>query len=401
MRLNLTLFFLLLISFSSNAQQLTGIWRGYFSSSTGMYREGFKEETYKYEIQLDQQANNSVKGVTYSYKSTVFYGKAELNGIYTPSSKSLIIKEIRLVDLKIGDKSEPCLMTCYLDYTKIGKLEVLEGTFISTNVKDKGDCGSGKVYLEKVPTSDFKKEDFLLKTKPGKSTQTLSKLTDKKRVSPQNTSKAPVTGKPGAAVKNNTRAKTPQPKTSPIPAPVQKPVVKTPAPIAKKPSPQNGSPAKTGPVKPAERVPEQLVTSKPAEAVSTPRQEEQKHKAPIPKVLIERENRLVRTITTSEENIQINIFDNGTIDNDTISLYHNNVLMISNAKLDIRPLTLKIKCSKTDNRHELVMVAENLGEIPPNSAMMVITAGKERYEVFLASDEQRNAKVVINYVPKE
>lgn len=393
----MTLFFLLLISFSSNAQRLTGIWRGYFSSSTGMYREGFKEETYKYEIQLNQQANNSVKGVTYSYKSTVFYGKAELNGIYTPTSKSLIIKEIRLVDLKIGDKSEPCLMTCYLDYTRIGKLEVLEGTFISTNIKDKGDCGSGKVYLERVPTSDFKKEDFLLKTKPGKSTQTLSKLTDKKKATPQNTAKTPATGKkPVPAVKNNAVAK--------VPATVKKPVVKTPATIAKKQSPQNSSPAKTGPAPPAKptgRVPEQLVKSKTAEAVPTPRQEDQEHKAPIPKVLVERENRLVRTITTSEENIQINIFDNGTIDNDTISLYHNNSLMISNAKLDIRPLTLKIRCSRTDNRHELVMVAENLGEIPPNSAMMVITAGKERYEVFLASDEQRNAKVVINYVPKE
>ncbi len=37
----------------------------------------------------------------------------------------------------------------------------------------------------------------------------------------------------------------------------------------------------------------------------------------------------------------------------------------------------------------------------PNTALMVITAGKERYEVFLSSDEQRNAKVIINYVPKE
>jgi len=165
MRLNLTLFFLLLISFSANAQKITGIWRGYFSSSGGLYREGAKEETYKYEIQLNQQSNNSVKGVTYSYKSTIFYGKAELNGIYTPASKSIIIKETRLVDLKIGDKSEPCLMTCYLDYTKIGKLEVLEGTFISTNVKDKGDCGSGKVYLERVTASDFKPEEFLLKKK--------------------------------------------------------------------------------------------------------------------------------------------------------------------------------------------------------------------------------------------
>lgn len=400
----MTLFFLLLISFSTNAQQLTGIWRGYFSSSTGMYREGFKEETYKYEIQLDQQANNSVKGVTYSYKSTVFYGKAELNGIYTPTSKSLIIKEIRLVDLKIGDKSEPCLMTCYLDYTKIGKLEVLEGSFISTNVKDKADCGSGKVYLERVPASDFKKEDFLLKTKPGKSAQTLSKLADKKTVTPKNAAKTPPVARPNPTVKNNVTKKVPAPRIPPVQAPVKKPAAKPTETTAKKSLPQKSTPSKTSPAvspRPTDRVPEQLVKSKPAEAVPTPRQEEQEHKAPIPKVLIERENRLVRTITTSEENIQINIFDNGTIDNDTISLYHNNTLMISNAKLDIRPLTLKIKCSKTDNRHELVMVAENLGEIPPNSAMMVITAGKERYEVFLASDEQRNAKVVINYIPKE
>ena len=46
------------------------------------------------------------------------------------------------------------------------------------------------------------------------------------------------------------------------------------------------------------------------------------------------------------------------------------------------------------------MVAENLGEIPPNSALMVITAGKKRYEVFLISNEQRNAKVVIEYKPE-
>jgi Fe-S cluster assembly iron-binding protein IscA len=126
---------------------------------------GEREETYKYEIQIEQQSNNGIKGVTYSYKSTVFYGKAELQGIFTNGTGSLLIKETKLVDLKIGDKSEPCLMTCYLDYTKIGKMEVLEGTFISINPKDKSDCGSGKVYLERVANSDFKKEDFLVKKK--------------------------------------------------------------------------------------------------------------------------------------------------------------------------------------------------------------------------------------------
>lgn len=409
MRLNLTLFFLLLISFSANAQKITGIWRGYFSSSSGAYRDGIKEETYKYEIQLDQQGNNSVKGVTYSYKSTIFYGKAELNGIYTPASKSIIIKEIKLVDLKIGDRSEPCLMTCYLDYTKMGKLEVLEGTFISTNVKDKGDCGSGKVYLERVTASDFKPEEFLLKKK--KSTDP-AKLVSK--VIAQGKSGLSKSGKTATTpaltkkpvTKNNLAAKTP----------VKKPVVTTPpstkkttakvtAPVVKKTVPKpiitgNNKPIRKA-EKPADRIPEKLVNANKAEAVITPTPENLARRIPIPKVLVERENKLVRTITTSEENIQIDLYDNGIIDNDTISVYHNNELILSNRQLNYTPITIRVKCSKTDNRHEFVMVAENLGDIPPNAAMMVIKAGKERYEVFITSTEQRNAKIIINYVPKE
>ncbi len=397
MRLNLPLFFLLLLSFTAQAQKMTGIWRGYFSSSSGIYREGFKEETYKYEIQLDQQRNNSVKGVTYSYKTTVFYGKAELNGIYTPTSKSLIIKETRLVDLKIGDKSEPCLMTCYLDYSRIGKLEVISGTFISTNVKDKGDCGSGRVYLEKVVESDFKKEDFLLKKKPADTSKILSALsskTDKKPGTQQPTANKPVITK---AVPPQSIGKTTAKPGSQKPVIPAKPLVKTPAAAVKKPATKTATPLNN----PADRIPEQLVNAQKAEAVTPPKTENRERKMPIPKVLVERENKLVKTITTSEEDIQIDIYDNGTIDNDTISLYHNNELVISSGKLNTRPIKLKIRNNKTDNRHELVMVAENLGEIPPNTALMVITAGKERYEVFLSSDEQRNAKIIINYVPKD
>jgi len=41
------------------------------------------------------------------------------------------------------------------------------------------------------------------------------------------------------------------------------------------------------------------------------------------------------------------------------------------------------------------MVADNLGEIPPNTSVMIINAAGVRYEVFISSTEQRNAKVVI------
>lgn len=420
MRLNLTLFILLLLSCTANAQKLTGIWRGYFSSTGGIYK-GAREETYKYEIQIDQQSNDGVKGVTYSYKSTVFYGKAELQGIFTGSSKSVVFKETRLVDIKIGDKSEPCLMTCYLDYSKIGKLEVLEGTFISINVKDKTDCGSGKVYLERVATSDFKLEDFLTKKKPSDSDKTSGRilLTPKKQEVAVAKSK-PVFPDPntGKDKKDNLVSKQVPPTRQTKPA--EKPLVSqkkiTPPPVLKPAGSSSGATVNKGkpqikkedkPIiitSPTVRVPEQPVASQKEEIPNTaPQVNNQTRKAPVPKVLIERENNLQRTITVSEEDVVIAFYDGGEVDNDTISVYHNNELVVSRGRLNnTSPILVKIKCSKAASRHELVIVAENLGDIPPNTAMMIITAGgKERSEVSISSDDKRNAKVVINYVPKE
>lgn len=409
MRLRFTLFTLLLFFISAaDAQKLTGIWRGYFSSSKNHYSDGYRVENYKYEIQIEQQSNNAVRGVTYSYKTTVFYGKAELSGIYGPSARSLLIKETKLVDLKVGDNSEPCLMTCYLDYSKIGKLEILEGTFISLNIKDKTDCGNGKVYLERVPASDFKKEDFLVKKNTVNHTQNKGKPVAK----PSPASKLPAVVLPGR--KGSSTSGTTAPKISKPPQlSGQKRAGSIPEPSVAKKQSEKKSGGKINPVgkdlktpataKAADRIPEPLVHSKKQEEGQTQQTEISSRKIPIPRVLLERENNLVRTITTSEEDIQIELYDNGTIDNDTISVYHNNQLVISSGRLSYTPITVRIKCSKTDNRHELTVVAENLGDISPNTALMVIKAGsqRERYEIFLTSTEQRNAKVIINFVPKE
>src|SRR3954464_1208371 len=153
------LYFLLVFSFASSAQNITGIWKGYFVQNNF----GFSEDRYRFEVQIEQLANNALNGVTYSYKTTVFYGKAEAKGIHTKKTNNILLNEIKLVDLKIADKSEPCLMTCYLEYDKLGDVETLTGTYSSRNVKSNSDCGVGKVYLEKSTESDFYKEDFLVK----------------------------------------------------------------------------------------------------------------------------------------------------------------------------------------------------------------------------------------------
>ena len=80
----------------------------------------------------------------------------------------------------------------------------------------------------------------------------------------------------------------------------------------------------------------------------------------------------------------------------SVSIYHNNVLLVSRARLSQKPITLNIPIDSTRPHHELVMVAENLGSIPPNTSLMVVTAGTRRYEIFISSSEQKNAKVVFN-----
>ncbi len=82
---------------------------------------------------------------------------------------------------------------------------------------------------------------------------------------------------------------------------------------------------------------------------------------------------------------------------DTITVYHNNEVVAFKRGLSNKPITINIKASVDDPHHEFVMVADNLGSIPPNTALMVVTTGGKRYEVFISSDEQKNAKVIIDY----
>jgi hypothetical protein len=117
---------------------------------------------------------------------------------------------------------------------------------------------------------------------------------------------------------------------------------------------------------------------------------------PVPRVIETRANPIIKQITTEETELTIELYDNGEIDGDTVSIYHNNELVVSRAGISTKPVTVKIKVDKANPHHELVMVADNLGRIPPNTSLMVITAGKKRYEIFISSSEQKNAKVLID-----
>ncbi|MEP7163608.1 MAG: hypothetical protein ABI741_02885 [Ferruginibacter sp.] len=117
---------------------------------------------------------------------------------------------------------------------------------------------------------------------------------------------------------------------------------------------------------------------------------------PLPEVIVKRENPVIKKIETAPAEMLIELYDNGQIDGDTVSIYHNNELIVSHAGLSEKPVRFKIKVDAKAPHHELIMVADNLGSIPPNTSLMIITANGKRYEIFISSSEQKNAKLLID-----
>jgi hypothetical protein len=110
-----------------------------------------------------------------------------------------------------------------------------------------------------------------------------------------------------------------------------------------------------------------------------------------------RTNVLLQSYHITNPDILVELFDNAEIDGDRVSVYHNNVLIVNNQTLTHEPITFKIHADSSNRVHEFVMIAENLGTIPPNTALMRITVGTQTYKLGVKTDLQTNAKIVFYY----
>ncbi len=343
-------FLLLLLALSisgvSIAQNLTGIWRGYFITD--------QFEQYKFEIQIEQNGP-TVQGVSYSYLNKIFYGKAALKGNYDAAGKRVRLQETNTIEIKMSDDSHSCIMDCNLSLVRSGREDFLEGNYTSQFEKSapvilKGaDCGDGKVYLRRVTESDFYTEPFLKnQVRNNKTIYDNQAPTDRNKIA----------GTPTKKTFTETRS---------------------------------GSSDSPGPGSNLVRS-NFSTTSAPSQETTPNRPEE-----PTPSVLNERENELSRELTVNNRTIRIRLYDNGEIDGDTISVYVGKKLALSQKRLTATPLEITFEIPAGTTEQEVTMVAENLGTIPPNTSLMIVESGKERFEVRITSTEQKNAVVRFRY----
>lgn len=269
-------------------------------------------------------------GITHLYYAGNQYEHYKMVGRYLKKDSLLLFTEVTTIAVDLGSYGN-CKGTYLMKFTKRGNNLLLNG-FWEASIK--GCTTSSKVWLEKKP-DEIKKEPVPIKE-------------------PAPLKKAAVVKKP--AVKNK-------------PAPVTKPVKRTTTGVVTAPA---------APV--AKNIPA-------------------KHYAPVimPATISKRETdvqSILEIDAAEKDSIKVDVYDNGEIDGDSVSVYEEQVQRIYKKRISTKPITFYVSLNKNVNPIvHLRLVAESLGTIPPCTALMIVTTKTKRYEVRLSSNFNKNATV--------
>ena len=185
-----------------------------------------------------------------------------------------------------------------------------------------------------------------------------------------------------------------------FPEPIKKVIVNTTPvkPVIKKPivpKPVPSKPVKVFKVLPVKKDTTQKTIPKPVKPVIIPVKP-----TALERVMATRKQNQQSRITIDVKEINLKLYDNGTVDNDSVSIFYNGRLLLSHQRLSEKAIELNIQLDEGVTQHEITMFAENLGTIAPNTALVVVTAGNKRYELHSKASMEENAVLVFDYKPK-
>lgn len=423
------------------AQDITGLWKG------EMYVDSTKKYL-PYEISISE-----VKGklVGYSHISFEENGKME-TGIrditIDRKDDQIIIEDVSLIDNSFSfvppkNIKKTMVVTLSVDDT----IMMLKGTW-STNRTKKFLSATGSVKLQRKSDykttvlykrlAEIKLADQLVFNEPVKKTVpeevaivALPKI--------ENTSIPEVLINPDVAKKPEPVKVTPpvlppvtiinkpvENKVSPPvvvkPAPtvavaakpvIEKPVSPKPPPVVtvvavpKPPEVKKVPPVIVKPVQPPPVVKAPVVEGKPKEIVAVVAE---KKPEPIltPSVIQGAVDVNKRSIATTQsvyyqsDSLVLTLYDNGYVDGDTVSVVMNGEVIFSKQGLSTKAVSKTIYITKeTPDSIRLVMYAENLGSIPPNTGLLVVHDGEAVYDVRFSADLKSNAAIILQRKKKE
>lgn len=125
---------------------------------------------------------------------------------------------------------------------------------------------------------------------------------------------------------------------------------------------------------------------------------------PIPDFNIpfmETEAKKVTEIPVHNKNLKLQLVDYLRVDNDTVSVYLNRKLLAKNIWISKRATIINFSLNPQLETHEILLFAENLGEIPPNTSELIITDGNKTHRVMIISDKQKTAAIYLKYKPRK
>jgi hypothetical protein len=119
------------------------------------------------------------------------------------------------------------------------------------------------------------------------------------------------------------------------------------------------------------------------------------------KEFTQRKNVITHEIEVESDSIRIDVYDNGEIDGDIISVFYNQQLILNSQKLTHKSIHIDLVLDPSKNSNEISMFAENLGLIPPNTALMIIHDGINKFEIPVSSNLDKNSTISIKRKKKQ
>lgn len=366
---NIFLFYLIyLLPVGVNSQTLAGKWRGYFSPNNA---NGWK--VFTYDVQFKQTGNDHIDITSTSKFNNEFAAKAYGHGTF--QNGMVQFEETRFDLIKLGSNAQGCLMTCYLTYKNVRGLAILEGTYTSKSANGLKDCGGGSVYLQidQPIEKTIASINNHLQNRDGNKNQSVKQSILVKQT------------KETTLVKNTMHNVTIQKTKSNVDNASNSVTIST-SPTTNAPNNNNQNISNSK---------DQVQSENTINASNT----EDNTIENIPWVLIDRENKLVKQIKTASKSFSIDLYDNGTIDNDTINVYDNKKLLANLKRLSDKPIHLEFNFSEKTKQHEVIISAHNMGLVPPNTALLVLKENGNRQELFITTTNTFNAKIIVQYSP--